>query len=159
MNEQRSIGKALLWGFSGWLLHCLAACTVIAILAGCIPRIVRLWEEADVDLPAVTVLVIQLSDYAVYYWYTFLFPLMLDCFLLIGLNLAPPKARWMARAWSGLVLAAALMFTTFVVFAATVSLDQIHPQAIALPLDGDAVRPATSVSMRLSDFSCGSAAR
>jgi hypothetical protein len=137
MSEERAAWKSVLGALGASLVHCMAAVVVMLVLIGGIPRFIKVFEDYDAELPAATILIINLSELAVNYWYTFLIPLALDCLLLIGLSLAPPKVRWLARAWSGLVLTFAFLLLAFALLAVSLPFERI---GISLPNDVDPER-------------------
>lgn len=140
MSDERTAWKSVLGALGASLVHCMAAAVVMLVLIGGIPRFIKAFEGYDVELPAATVMIISLSDMAVNYWYTFLIPLALDCLLLIGLSLAPPKIRWLARTWSGLVLAFAFVFLAFALLAVSLPFESI---GVSLPNAVDSEKPTS----------------
>ena len=44
MSEQRVVWKAVLLGLGAWLIHCLAALVVVAVLVACVPRHTDLFD-------------------------------------------------------------------------------------------------------------------
>lgn len=134
MSDERTAWKSVLGALGASLVHCLAAAVVMLVLIGGVPRFIKVFENLDAELPSATIMIISLSELAVNYWYTFLIPLALDCLLLIGLSLAPPKVRWVGRAWSGLVLAFAFLLLAFALLAVSMPFENI---GISLPNAAD----------------------
>jgi hypothetical protein len=124
--RKTSRGSSLAW--TAWMLlaHFLAAVVVIVALVRMVPEFLRLFQEFDADVPAMTRWVVLLSHVVVQYWYL-LVPLVLviDAAILFGLRLLPGKARGLSTAWAVLVLVAAILLLGFIILALALPLQAL----------------------------------
>jgi len=146
MSDERVVWKAVIWGLGTWAIHCVAALVLVVVLVACVPRHTQLFDEFNADLPNATVLTISNSEFAVNYWYLIVFPLALDCILLVGWRIASPKVRWLASMWSWLVLVSAMLFIGFTVLTVSIPLERIKPATTALAGSEEPVSEAGELS-------------
>ena len=118
-------------GWTAWMLltHFVAAMVLLAVLLAVVPRIVVIFEDLDAELPAMTVLVINLSRVVPGYWYLALpLGLAVDAALLFGLSRLPAEARWLGTLWASLVWMAALLLLGLIVVAVFLPLQGLMTQ-------------------------------
>ncbi|HEX5442555.1 MAG TPA: hypothetical protein VFW87_01945 [Pirellulales bacterium] len=96
-----------------WAAHIFATAVVCLVMMVAAPRFIEFFSASDADLPAATILVVNLSNYFVNFYYTLAVPLALDAALLVGFNLAAPRFSWLGRVWSALVLLFAVLLLGF----------------------------------------------
>jgi hypothetical protein len=125
--DRKAIVAAALW--AGWILvaHVFAAAIVIMVMGKVADRTISAFDELDVDLPAISVLAYQISDYCRTYWYTLSVFFIVDAVLLFTLRLTPPKIRWSSE------VVAVLGFFTCILLLSFASL------AISLPFEAGAI--------------------
>lgn len=108
----------------------MAAVAVCIVLMIAVPQFVESFERNGTELPSATRLLVSLSNYFLNFYFTLLVPLAVDGALLIGLNMAPPKISWLARAWSSLVLLFAVFFLAFCVLALALAVGGNSPERL-----------------------------
>jgi type II secretory pathway component PulF len=96
------------------LLHLFAFATVVTVMVRIVPFFVVLTEEADFDLPAITVLTFQVSYNVVSYWYLpALAILVFDAPVIFTLNLLPLRRTWLRPLWFSWPLCLSLFIILF----------------------------------------------
>lgn len=143
MSEKRAAWKAVFWAFGSWTIHFLAALVVVVCLIAAVPQHIKVFDTFDMDLPAATVLTIDLSDFAVNYWYLLSVPLAMDGVLLLVLNLASPKLSWLARVWSALFLVCSILLLGFVFLAVAIPIEKLASGALPRGSEGGDQRAET----------------
>jgi type II secretory pathway component PulF len=124
-NARPSV-RPLMWMMA---VHAILLAVLFGGLMFVVPRTVRLMEDFDVELPAMSVLVINISNFIVSYW-LLLIPLAIlillaDGIVYVAFSKPPGSGRVLALAWAiGWSLAAAgaigiLMIAMFLPFVGT----------------------------------------
>ena len=124
--RKRSLPRLL--GWMAWMLlaHLIAGVVLILALVRMVPEFVRLLEDFDAPVPALTEVVIGLSQVVAQYWYL-LVPLVfvVDAAVLLGLRLLPGKAKGLSTSWAVLVLVVAIVLLGLVILAVAMPLEAL----------------------------------
>ena len=127
-NDQRRVWLSLLWASATWVSHFVVLFVLFVTYVVCLPAIVFVYEKFDMDLPSITVRLINFSDYMVAYWYLLVVPLFLDFAFLIGASLSGPKLRWLARAWSTSALLGTILLLGMTILAISLPFQEYERQ-------------------------------
>lgn len=112
-----------MWTAGIVMAHVVSASVVIMVMGKVADRGLAAFDALEADLPAISVLAFQVSDYCRNYWYSLSVFFLVDAALLFSMRLAPPKLRWSSD------LVAVLGFFTCILLLSFESL------AISLPLE------------------------
>jgi hypothetical protein len=95
-------------------LHLFAFITFATVMIKIVPFFIMLAEEANIDLPNMTVLVFYMSEWVISYWYLpALAIIVLDGPLLFTLNLLPLRRTWLRSLWFSWPLCLSLLMILF----------------------------------------------
>ena len=118
MNVDKTpLARAVILSTAAWLAHVVAITCVVAVMTLAVSRCVESYEQQDIDLPNMTIMVIGWSDLFISYWYLVVLPLAADAIVLVVLNRAPANLQWLASAWSAAILLAACIFLAITAIA------------------------------------------
>ena len=115
------------------VVHFVALALAVFVLCAIVPKYVKFFAKMEVELPAVTKPVIQLSAIAVDYWYLILLLAVIGDAVIVWLlgSLAAPQ-RWLLAAYSHLCLLAIIVFLVLVAIAIGYPVIFLAHQPIAL---------------------------
>ena len=106
--------------------HGVAALVFVGFMCKVVPSYAKIFADFDLELPAMTQLVIQLSYLTLSYWYLLMLAvIVLDGALLFVLNLSPPWLAWVKWVWFGLFPLIVLVGIGLAMFALSVPLAEM----------------------------------
>jgi hypothetical protein len=109
-------------------IHFMVLLLVVAVLVTPVRVFMRFFEQEDLKLPAITVLIVNLSHRMRFHSYIIVPALLfIDAFMLLLLQLPPRPWRFLARAWFSAVLLGAILLLAATVFAMVIPIDQMLP--------------------------------
>lgn len=118
--------KAVLGTIALVLSHAVAALVAFVVLCRGVPVYLRLFDDHEVALPAMTQCVIALSIMVNQYWFSLLVGFVtLDAAILLGLHLLPPRLGWLKTCWHTAVLLSAILFLGYAALALTMPLAEL----------------------------------
>ena len=120
MDDQRKLWTGLLWACATWLVHAFALHLVAMAFVKCVPDFVETYDGLGMELPAMTLMIIKLSNLVVNFWYLLVILLFFDFVFLIGASLSGPVLRSIARAWSTLLLFGTILLLGVTIIATAV---------------------------------------
>ena len=128
-TNENSLSRSIVWTAWTLLTHTIAAGVLFVALIRVVPGFLVLFEEFDAALPAMTILVANLSRMVAGYWYLFVvFGFGLDAFLILGFSLLPGKAKWLGGLWASVVLLAVTLLLGFIMMAVLLPLEALITQ-------------------------------
>jgi hypothetical protein len=106
------------------LVHFVVLLVVISVLVGPVRMFMRFFEQEELKLPAITVLIVNLS-YRMHAGYVVIIPVLLaiDACILVALQLSARPWRFLARVWFSSVLVGAILLMALTVFSMAVPID------------------------------------
>ncbi|NQU22011.1 MAG: hypothetical protein HQ567_12065 [Candidatus Nealsonbacteria bacterium] len=125
-QHEYSLARSIVWTICTTFAHFIAALVLMGVMCEVVPRCIKVFCDFDAELPATTQLLIRLSDVVVNYCYLFPLGLLLDGAILFCLSRLPARARWLATAWFGAVLLAAVVFLAYVSIAICQPMTGLH---------------------------------
>jgi len=104
--------RSLLVGSSLVGVHFVVFCLVLFYLVKVVPISTYYFEDMELDLPALTINLITLSDFTVAYWFLMpVFFFLVDVPVLIATSFLQPAQRWIRGCWFvGWLVVAILLF-------------------------------------------------
>jgi len=122
------------------LVHLSVLVLVLAVLLGPVLTFQRYFEEQSLKIPAITVLLINLSRRLASYGYLIIPGLLLmDMFLLIVFQVLPRPWRFLSRMWFSACLCGAVLLLVLSFFAVAVPID------VLLPRDKQVIAPQEAI--------------
>ncbi|HET6879743.1 MAG TPA: hypothetical protein VFI31_06300 [Pirellulales bacterium] len=127
-SDQLRVWPGLLWASATWVSHFFVLFVLFVTFVVCVPWIEFMYDKLDMDLPSISVRLIEFSRGMVNYWYLLVVPLFLDFAFLIGASLSGPKLRWLARAWSTSALLGTILLLGMTILAISLPFQEYEKQ-------------------------------
>jgi hypothetical protein len=80
--------------------HLVAVAALVLLFVALAPRVVATFADGDMELPATTVMLINLTNWLTGYWYLLVLLLLPDGLAYFGLSRLSPRWSWLASAWA-----------------------------------------------------------
>jgi type IV pilus assembly protein PilC len=94
--KAESVGWTILCTLCTLACHFVAIAVVTVVMIRVVPEFLNLFEDYEVELPNVTIWVLQLSFAFVSYWYLLVLALPIDGVVYFLLRRTPAKVNWLA---------------------------------------------------------------
>jgi type II secretory pathway component PulF len=92
--------RLLLGTVSVLACHLIAVAALVFVLAILTPKCMAALGDFDLELPATTIMFINLANWLTDYWLVLVFLLVPDGFVYFGLSRLSPKWNWLATGWA-----------------------------------------------------------